>query len=67
LADMVTRRLVDKIEYKPTYINAITSTNVEAARIPVTFDSDHDAVETAILTSVPSRLKLVAWFGSKIR
>jgi hypothetical protein len=51
LADMVTRRLVDKIEYKPTYINAITSTNVEAARIPVTFDSDHDAVETAILTS----------------
>ena len=51
LADMVTRRLVDKIEYKPTYVNAITSTNVEAARIPVTFDSDQDAVETAILTS----------------
>jgi Lactate racemase N-terminal domain len=51
LADMVTRRLVEKIDYKPTYINAITSTNVEAARIPVTFDSDQEALETAILTS----------------
>jgi hypothetical protein len=51
LADIVTRRLVDKIDPKPTYINAITSTNVEAARIPVTFDSDQEAVETAILTS----------------
>jgi hypothetical protein len=51
LADIVTRRLVDKIEYKSTYVNAITSTNVEAARIPVTFDSDQEALETAILTS----------------
>src|SRR5262245_36641183 len=51
LADMVTRRLGDKIDYKPTYINAITSTNVEAARIPVTFDSDQEALETAIVTS----------------
>jgi len=57
LADMVTRRLVDKIEYKSTYINAITSTNVEAARIPVTFDSDQDAVETAILTSAATTVE----------
>jgi hypothetical protein len=42
---------VEKIDYKPTYINAITSTNVEAARIPVTFDTDREALETAILTS----------------
>ena len=51
LADMVTRKLVSKIAYQPTYLNAITSTNVEAARIPVTFDSDREALETAILTS----------------
>ncbi len=51
LADIVTRRLVEKIDYRPTYINAITSTNVEAARIPVAFDTDQEAVETAILTS----------------
>ncbi len=50
LADLVARRLVDKIDYKPTYINAITSTNVEAARIPVTFDTDREAIETAVAT-----------------
>lgn len=50
LADLVARRLVNKIDYKPTYINAITSTNVEAARIPVTFDTDREAIETAFST-----------------
>ena len=58
LADMVTRRLVEKIDYKPTYINAITSTNVEAARIPVTFDTDREALETAILTSGASNAEV---------
>lgn len=50
LADIVSRRLVNKIDYRPTYINAITSTNVEAARIPVTFDTDREALETAFST-----------------
>ena len=50
LADLVSRRLVDKIDYTPTYINAITSTNVEAARVPVTFDTDREAIETAFST-----------------
>ena len=50
LADLVSRRLVNKIDYTPTYINAITSTNVEAARVPVTFDTDREAMETAFST-----------------
>jgi hypothetical protein len=50
LADLVSRRLVNKIDYTPTYINAITSTNVEAARVPVTFDTDREAIETAFST-----------------
>jgi len=50
LADLVSRRLVDKIDFKPTYINAITSTNVEAARIPVTFETDREAMDTAFST-----------------
>jgi len=69
LADMVTRRLVNKIDPTPTYINAITSTNVEAARIPVTFDSDQDAVETAILTSgvvTPEDCRLV-WVKNTLK
>ena len=51
LADVVTRRLVDRIDARPTYINAITSTNVEASRIPLTCDTDREAIETAISTS----------------
>ena len=50
LADLVSRRLVNKIDFNPTYINAITSTNVEAARVPVTFDTDREAIETAFST-----------------
>ena len=50
LADLVSRRLVNKIDYTPTYINAITSTNVEAARIPVTFETDREAIDTAFST-----------------
>lgn len=51
MADVVTRRLVDKIDTRPTYVNALTSTNLESVRIPVTLDSDREALETAISTS----------------
>ena len=51
MADVVTRRLVDKIDTRPTYVNALTSTNLESVRIPVTVDSDREALETAIATS----------------
>ena len=55
MADVVTRRLVDKIDTRPTYVNALTSTNLESVRIPVTVDSDREALETAISTSSASR------------
>ncbi|MCE2514230.1 MAG: DUF2088 domain-containing protein, partial [Acidobacteria bacterium] len=51
MADVVTRRLVDKIDTRPTYVNALTSTNLESVRIPVTVDSDREALETGISTS----------------
>lgn len=51
MADLVTRRLVDKIDTGPTYVNAVTSTNLESVRIPVTVASDREALETAISTS----------------
>ena len=54
MADVVTRRLVDKIDTRPTYVNALTSTNLESVRIPVTVDSDREALETAISTSSAS-------------
>jgi hypothetical protein len=47
-ADFTTRRLVDKIDMKPTLINAITACAPNGARIPATFETDREAVETAL-------------------
>jgi hypothetical protein len=68
LADIVTRRLVNKIDFKPTYINAITSTNVEAARIPVAFDTDREALDTAFSTcgSSPEASRLI-WIKNTLK
>jgi len=49
-ADFTTRRLVDKIDYHATYMNAITSSCPEAVRIPIYFDSDRRAIEAALKT-----------------
>jgi hypothetical protein len=47
-ADFTTRRLVDKIDMKPTLINAVTACAPGGAKVPATFDTDREAVETAL-------------------
>lgn len=47
-ADFTTRRLVDKIDMKPTLINAITACAPGGAKIPPTYDTDREAVEIAL-------------------
>src|SRR5262247_4636359 len=47
-ADFTTRRLVDKIDMKPTLINAITACAPNGAKVPPTYDTDLEAVETAL-------------------
>jgi hypothetical protein len=47
-ADFTTRRLVDKIDMKATLINTITACAIGGAKIPATFDTDREAVETAL-------------------
>jgi hypothetical protein len=47
-ADFTTRRLVDKIDMKPTLINCITACAPNGAKIPATYDTDRDAIETAL-------------------
>jgi hypothetical protein len=48
LADFTTRRLVDKIDYHATYVNAITGISPEKAAIPMYVESDRKAVEIAL-------------------
>jgi hypothetical protein len=50
LADFVSRRLVNKIDPTATYINCLTGLSPESARIPMTFDTDREAVDAALGT-----------------
>jgi hypothetical protein len=47
-ADFTTRRLVDKIDMKPTLINCITACTPNSAKIPATYETDREAIETAL-------------------
>ena len=48
LADVVTRRLADKIDFKTTYTNIITSGFLERGKLPVVADTDEHALEIAL-------------------
>jgi len=47
LADITTRRLSDKIDFRATYENALTSTFLERAKVPMVAEADRQAVEFA--------------------
>jgi hypothetical protein len=47
-ADFTTHRLVDKIDMKATLINCITACAPNGAKIPPTYDTDREAIETAL-------------------
>ncbi len=48
LADIVTRRLFDKVNLQATYENVLTSTFLERGKIPLIAATDREAVEFAI-------------------
>lgn len=50
LADFVTRRLADKIDYRTTYLNCLTAMAPEKGRLPVIGETDKEAIEWAFLT-----------------
>ena len=50
LADITVRRLVNKINYRATYANVLTSGFLNRANIPPTFETDKDAIATALET-----------------
>ena len=50
IAEFTTRRVVEQIDPVVTRINCITGNHPEAAMIPITFDTDQEAVEAALTT-----------------
>jgi hypothetical protein len=55
LADFTTKRLVDAMDRKATYLNCLTSTFVMRAAIPMYFDTDRELMEAALfsLSAIP--------------
>src|SRR5499433_1841851 len=47
-ADFTTRRLAEKIDWKKTAINTLTACAPNGAKLPLTFDSDLEAVDNAL-------------------
>jgi hypothetical protein len=48
LADVITKRLYDKIDFSSTYKNGITSSFLERAKLPIVAGSDGEAFEIAL-------------------
>lgn len=68
LADFTTKRLVQKIDMVPTMINCITGGAPEYARIPLSYEQDREALQTAYDTSGvldPMQLRL-AWIKNTL-
>ncbi len=52
VADVALRRAVDAMDARKTYMNEITAKTPEGGRIPITLDSDREALAVAIAASV---------------
>lgn len=50
IADIITKRLYDKIDFDATYKNVITCGYLDRAKIPVVLKTDKEAVEVALNT-----------------
>jgi len=50
LADIITRQLYDKIDFAKTWLNIISSTFIERAKIPITMPTDKTAMQLALMT-----------------
>jgi hypothetical protein len=48
IADFTTRRLFDKLDLAKMYLNGLTSSALEAIKIPIVLDSDQQALQVAL-------------------
>jgi hypothetical protein len=48
LADFTTRRLADKIDWEPTYVNALTACSPGGPKLPAVLDTTREAIAVAL-------------------
>lgn len=53
LADLTTRRLVDKIDHTAMYTNVLSTSYLERGKIPIFLENDRDAISAALRTIGP--------------
>ena len=59
MADLTTRRVIDQIDWKATYMNVFTSGVLRSARMPIPLENDRAAVEAALArVPVPGKARL---------
>jgi hypothetical protein len=54
LADFVTQKVADKIDYRATYINCVTAITPEKGKLPIVCQNDKEMIDHAIATAGPS-------------
>jgi hypothetical protein len=57
MADVVLKQLVDKIDRVSTYMNMITAKGPQGARIPITVDSDREALYIALACCIRTEVE----------
>ena len=68
LADFITKRLYEKIDYEKTKINCLCGISPEKGRVPIVGESDQDAIDMALATigNVPPEKAKVIWIKSTL-
>lgn len=68
LADFITKRLFDKIDYEKTRINCLCGISPEKARVPIVGESDREAIDYALATigNVSPEEAKVVWIKSTL-
>lgn len=56
-ADFTTQRLVDKMDFQVTLVNCLTACCPESGKIPLTFQTDREAIAAALCTLRPYDLE----------
>jgi len=59
LADVITQRLVNKVDFEKTYINCVTSGFFRGGMVPITIDTDREAIALALTGYAADRVRLV--------
>lgn len=66
-ADLTTTRLVKSIDHRAMYVNALTALTPSAAKIPIFFDTDREAIERGLESlALEGQSPRVAWIADTL-